>query len=126
MTHFQCGVAPWQFKCLCLHGACSQLHSDKTDARGQFPETALAIAKDSSFMASRDKSGAQAPEEWGLGGFLGARGQGSHPQQRASVYVYLVEKSFCLVPALLAQPFRNRKLKAPPFPFLNPAKGQTS
>lgn len=62
-----------------------------------------------------------------VGGFLGARGQGKPSSaEAASVYIYLVEKSFCLVPALLAQPFRNRKSKAPPFSFLNPAKGQTS
>lgn len=63
----------------------------------------------------------------GIGGLLEGTGPGKPSSaEAASVYVYLVEKSFCLVPALLAQPFRNRKLKAPPFPFLNPAKGQTS
>lgn len=91
MSRFQCGVAPWQFKCLRLSGACSQLHSDKADALGQFPETAPAIAEES-FIASRGGSGDQAPEKGWLGAFLGARGQGSHPQPRRLLFMFIWQK----------------------------------
>lgn len=117
------GVAAWQLRRLCLSEAVHSCFQIRQILLGSFlwqlspPGCPLSSPSVITVVIRPQRKGG-----WGI-----PLGPGKPTSGRGGLFLFIwSKKSFCLGPAILPQPFRNRKSKGPPFPSLSPLEGPTS